>query len=104
MDKKRKKELKKKGEEILRERARAEWEGHMVLDRAQLEQLLEHLDEWFPRAGCDHTLRLTRAWARDHDLDPDEVARSAEHFGGYCDCEVLANVDPEDEVRALRPF
>ena len=100
MDKAEKKRLKQKGEAILREQARAEWEEHMVLSSEQLTALLDHLDEWFPRAGCDHTLRLTRAWAVDNDLDPDAVAASVEHYGGYCDCEVLANVDPHGYLRA----
>ena len=93
MDKAEKKRLRAKAEAIMREQGEAEWEEHMVLTREELKALLDHLDEWFPRAGCDHTLRLTRAWAIDNDHDPDAVQRSVEHYGGYCDCEVLANLD-----------
>ena len=98
-----KKRLKAKGEAILREEALAEWDREMVLSVEQLQELLDHLDEWFPRSGCDHTLRLTRAWAVDHDLDPDAVAGSVEHYGGYCDCEVLANLDDLADAMARDP-
>jgi hypothetical protein len=35
-------------------------------------------------------------WAAEHEIDPLALERSLAEFGGYCDCEVLANVDPED--------
>jgi len=57
--------------------------------------LLGYLNTELADEECDHTLRLTRAWAAQRSIDQDALAASVEHFGGYCDCEVLANVDPE---------
>lgn len=28
-------------------------------------------------------------------VDTERLAASLQHFGGFCDCEVLANVEPE---------
>jgi hypothetical protein len=98
VDKAEKKALRAKAKAAMREQADSEWDEYMVLEPAQLKALLDHLDESFPRAGCDHTLRLTRAWALDHDVDPDTLEKSVAHFGGFCDCEVLANVDPDTQV------
>ena len=75
-----------------------EWRERMVLEPEQLKALLDYLDERLPVDGCDHTLRLTRAWASAHAVDFDELVKSVEHFGGGCDCEVLANVDPQTQV------
>jgi hypothetical protein len=37
----------------------------------------------------------SRAARAERGLDRDAVAASVAEFGGYCDCEVLANVDPQ---------
>jgi hypothetical protein len=70
----------------------------MILEPEELKALLDHLDERLPHSGCDHTLRLTCRWAADQRIDGERLAESLLHFGGECDCEVLANVDPETHV------
>jgi hypothetical protein len=66
----------------------------MILEERSLRLLLEQVEAAVQQAGCDHSLRATRAWAVEHNVDPDALAQSLRHFGGYCDCEVAANVDP----------
>jgi hypothetical protein len=61
-----------------------------------LESLIEDVDAALASDGCDHSLRATRNWAGAHEVDPDALAASLAHFGGYCDCEVVANVNPEE--------
>jgi hypothetical protein len=90
VDDERKRALKRQAKQ--REKA-AEREA-MILSQSELDDLLDHLDERLPRTPCDHSLRLTRAWARENGVDADALATSLERFGGYCDCEVLANVEP----------
>ena len=67
----------------------------MVLAEAQLSDLLDYLDDHVAEAGCDHTLRFTEAWAGERGIQPSALVRSVQQFGGYCDCEVVANVEPE---------
>jgi hypothetical protein len=98
MDKDRKRELKRRGKALLRERANTEWDEHMVLEPEQLRALLDHLDERLTQEPCDHTLRGTRDWAKANGVDAEALESSVVHFGGGCDCEVLANVDPETDV------
>jgi hypothetical protein len=74
------------------ERAQARQE--MVLNESQLQALLDYLDERGAGEGCDHSLRLTAAWVAEASVDFDALAESLSEFGGYCDCEVLANVAP----------
>jgi len=45
-------------------------------------------------AGCDGTHRFTREWASATGHDPDDVFDFVERHGGYCDCEVIFNVEP----------
>ena len=98
MDRERKRELKRRGKEVLRDRVNAEWDEHMVLEPAQLRALLDYVEDRLARDPCDHTLRFTGAWANTNGVDPDVLEASVRHFGGSCDCEVLANVDPETDV------
>lgn len=70
----------------------------MVLEPAQLKALLDFLDEELAKSGCDETLRLTLAWAREHHVASEGLKESLAYFRGGCDCEVLANVDPETQV------
>jgi hypothetical protein len=81
-----------------REAAEAHWSDHMVVEPEQLKSLMEHLDERLVDDPCDHTLRLTSRWTADNGVDIESLEESLAHFGGGCDCEVLANVDPLTQV------
>jgi Protein of unknown function (DUF2695) len=96
----RKRELKRKAKEAMRAANEAEWYTRMVLSPEQLKLLLDHLDKELGKQGCDHTLRLTTAWGEQHGIEIKSLTDSMHHFGGGCDCEVLANVDPETRVQA----
>jgi len=91
MGEERKRHLKR----AFREQEHAAARAAMVLDEDRLSQLLDYLDVELAEKRCDDTLRLTRAWADERGVDPDALSVSVAHFGGYCDCEVLANVDAE---------
>jgi hypothetical protein len=93
-DKGRKRELKRQAKARMAEESAANWEENMLLEPEQLRALLEYLDEALTEESCDHTLRLTARWAAEKDIDADALATSLAEFGGGCDCEVLANVDP----------
>jgi hypothetical protein len=83
----------------MREQATREWDEHMILEPDQLKGLLDHLDARLGQTECDHSSRLTRAWGVENGVDPNDLERSVSHFGGNCDCEVLANVDPQTQVQ-----
>ena len=98
MDKQAKKELTRRGKAERKAAAEAEWQERMVLEREWLKGLLDYLDRELPEAGCDDTLRLARRWAADHGVDAQRLEDSVLHFDGGCDCEVLADFDPETQV------
>jgi hypothetical protein len=54
--------------------------------------LFDHLDKEI-ESGCDHTLRLTTAFLQKRGLDVERIIPWLREHGGYCDCEVLANVE-----------
>jgi hypothetical protein len=67
----------------------------MVLDLGQLEALLDAVEERLDSLPCDHSLRHAMEWAAAQHVDAEALTRSLRHFGGYCDCEVVFNVDTE---------
>lgn len=91
MDEARKRELRRQA----KEQAKAERRALLCLSEPQLNALLDYLDERLETEDCAHSLRLTREWARTTQLDEERVAASLATLGGYCDCEVLANTEPE---------
>jgi hypothetical protein len=59
----------------------------------ELKAMFDMLEVEFPRQGCDHTRRLTRAWLESRGHDVGMVFAWLDTHSGFCDCEILANVE-----------
>ena len=59
-----------------------------------LEELFDCIDEALEERGCDHTYRFTRKWIESTGLQEKTIVPWLQSNGGYCDCEVIANVEP----------
>lgn len=68
----------------------------MPLSKEDLRGLFEHLDSELA-SGCDHTANKTLAYLRSRALSPEGIVPWLQELGGYCDCEVLANVEQQFE-------
>ena len=62
------------------------------LSKEDLKDLLDYLDRPDPPA-CDHTLKDTIHFLTERNLDVDKIVPWLNEYGGYCDCEVIFNVD-----------
>jgi hypothetical protein len=77
---------------VLLKEYQAKW-SELALSPAELEDLGRHLDQHLREEGCDHTLRYTKAWLQQATYaNVTSVIAALRNHGGYCDCEVLANV------------
>jgi len=76
------------------QRERASAEARMPISKAHLAALFDHLDVSLG-SGCDHTLRITRAYLQEHSLPEGAIVLWLGEYGGFCDCEVLANVEDQ---------
>ena len=47
--------------------------------------------------ACDHTLQHTSAWAEQNGVDLAALKTWLHDNAGFCDCEVLFNVMPDEE-------
>jgi len=61
------------------------------ISHENLRDLFNHLD----RGGieCDHTLKETIEFLKSRNLDASKVVPWLNEYGGFCDCEVIYNVD-----------
>jgi hypothetical protein len=69
-----------------------------VLSAQQVQQLHCYIEQEMRRAGCDHTRRFTFRWAEAGGLDKDDLEDALDTAGGFCDCEVAANVEPDTDL------
>jgi hypothetical protein len=88
-DKRRRKEALDRWKADQRAAARAK----LPLPADQMQALFDMLDIELPRQGCDHTLRLIRAWLVLSALPVEPVVAWLHDNGGYCDCEALVNAE-----------
>jgi hypothetical protein len=73
-------------------------EQELPAPKSMLDLLFSFLDETLSETECDDTLRLTIKFAQSHGLDENRLRSWTEKYGGYCDCEVLANVPDGNPV------
>lgn len=59
----------------------------------KINELFDYLDEQLGEYDCDDTLNLTVNFIEENSLPKDSLINWLNENGGYCDCEVLANVE-----------
>ncbi|MBN2579778.1 MAG: DUF2695 domain-containing protein [Pirellulales bacterium] len=64
------------------------------MSHADLRDLFALLDRE-DASPCDHTLRETIEFLEKRKLDVDKIVPWLQEHGGYCDCEVIYNVESE---------
>ena len=77
-----------------REQERQKLIASIPLPLQDLRDLFEYLDSEGAEE-CNHTLRVTTAFLQQRELDVERIIAWLGELGGYCDCEVLANVGGE---------
>jgi|SRR5579872_7612687 len=80
---------------------RAAARAKLPLPTGAMQGLFGMLREELPLRGCDHSLRLTRAWLAAQELPEEAVVTWLRENGGYCDCEASSNAEQawEDAIR-----
>jgi hypothetical protein len=67
-------------------------EANLPIAKARLLDLFQSIEVRLEADPCDHSLRHTQTWAVENGIDFESLRSWAEEFGGFCDCEVVANV------------
>jgi malonyl CoA-acyl carrier protein transacylase len=81
----------------LKEKEKADFNKSLPIDKGTFLELFEYLDQRLEE-GCDHMMTLTLDFLNQKEIkNIDEVVEWLNEKGGYCDCEVLANVEERFE-------
>jgi hypothetical protein len=82
----------------LRKKAREEFENSLPMGSDNFKKLFDYLDAELSSKTCDDTNVLTKGFLLQHNINNvDEVLEWLANQGGYCDCEILANVEEQFE-------
>jgi len=99
MDDERKRALKQRA----RNQERRTFLNAMPMTLRQASSLIAAIDARLASESCDHTHRMTIEWRRHQGLDANIITDWARNHGGYCDCEVAANLtDPIEDAGKLK--
>lgn len=83
---------------LLHLQQRASLLTNLPLTTEQLAELFDYLDRRLRLHTCDDTLGHTRCFAAVHELPFEPLRQFLGRHDGYCDCEVLANVQERYET------
>lgn len=92
MDKRRKKELLKN----FKNDEKSEFRESIPFSIEIFKELFNYIDTELGSYGCDDTLKYTKKFLENNNLPWKKIIEWLEENGGYCDCEVLANI--EDKI------
>lgn len=86
----------------LKLKARKEFEQSLPTSRDNFKALFDYLDGQLVDNPCDDTLKLSVAFLQSLNLENiEEITKWLGANGGYCDCEVLANVEERFDNNAI---
>ena len=82
----------------LKKKADHEFECSLPTSRENFIKLFDHLDIQLGDKDCDDTNGLTKTFLVQTNVENvDEVLEWLAEHSGYCDCEILANVEEQFE-------
>lgn len=67
-------------------------EGNQAVDIGMMKKLLDYLDNNL-KTGCKHDYTLTKLFCQENNINFNDIVNCLREHGGFCDCEVLANVE-----------
>jgi len=88
------KEKRKQLLDELRQKAAEQFESSLPMSRDRFKMLFDYLDTELSEKDCDDTNRMTKTFLDQMGVqNTDEILKWLAENGGYCDCEILANVE-----------
>jgi predicted transcriptional regulator len=98
MPDKNEKERLKQLQKDLQEKTLMEFEESLPISRELFLDLFDFLYQELEKNGCDDSLKLTKQFLETNQVrNTDEVEKFLKENGGFCDCEVLYNVEEKIE-------
>ncbi len=94
MPDKNEKERRKQIMDELKKKADQEFESKIPMSRNSFKNLFDYLDAELTNKNCEDNNILTKTFLIQSNIqNVDEILEWLASHGGYCDCEILANVE-----------
>jgi len=90
------KDEKERRKQIHRELAKKEQEDFiksLPIDQTLFLELFDYLDLQLGRQGCNHDYSITNDFLKSKGINIGKVFDWFQEHGGYCDCEILNNIE-----------
>ena len=89
---------KKKMRQHYKDLQRQAFESSLPMERELFLELFDYLNEQSETTECNHDFSLTEQFLRDKQVNNvEEVLEFLRENGGYCDCEIIFNVEEKFE-------
>ncbi len=89
------KEKRKKIKRLIKQKERDKILDSLSISLEMLQNCFDFLDFKLAENDCDDTQKITLQFTEQNNLPKDDFIEWLRNNGGYCDCEVLANVESE---------
>ncbi|UFH33460.1 DUF2695 domain-containing protein [Chryseobacterium sp. C-71] len=82
----------------LQEKTKIEFEKSLPISKELFQTLFDFLDEKLEENDCDDSFKLTKQFLEtNHIMNNEEIESWLQENGGFCDCEVLYNLEEKFE-------
>ena len=97
MPSKAEKERRKKLHREIAQKEQKKFLNSLPLDKSQILELFDFLDVELGERGCNHNYQLTSEFLKSKGLFEEGIFEWFREQGGYCDCEILFNIEERFE-------
>ncbi|WBV61821.1 DUF2695 domain-containing protein [Chryseobacterium camelliae] len=81
-----------------KQKQQQEFEQNLPMNREVFGKLFDFLDYQLRKSDCDDTNNLAKQFLKKNKItDVENILNWLSENGGYCDCEILANVEEKFE-------
>lgn len=87
------KQLQKQLKQLVKAQQNETFVSSLPISVSEFKSLFDYVDDKLENESCDDTLRFTEEYLTVHHLLVNDVIIWLNNQDGYCDCEVLANVE-----------
>ena len=90
------KQKRKEARKVLAQKELEDFRASLPMEDKSFSELFDYLEKALQECPCDHTLRHTTLFLTENKVcDIEKVITWLTSHGGYCDCEVLNNVEEQ---------
>lgn len=81
----------------IKEKEYREFINSIPLDKKILLKLFDYLDHELGKRDCDNDYKITDSFLKKKGIKNDKIFEWFKKNGGYCDCEILNNIEEKFE-------